>query len=112
MSTFPRLSESDVRRWVGEASFGRGQRYFRQGNILNPRRQGDTLKARCLGSRPQPYQVEVTLGPGGIAVGGSSCPVGGGGHCKHAAALLLAWLHEPDAFLEMAIADGRLGGGA
>lgn len=101
MSTFPRLTESDVRRWVGEASFGRGQRYFRQGHILNPRRQGDTLKARCLGSRPQPYQVEVTLGSGGVVAGGCSCPVGGGGHCKHAAALLLTWLHEPDAFLEV-----------
>jgi tetratricopeptide (TPR) repeat protein len=27
--------------------------------------------------------------------------VGGGGHCKHAAALLLTWLHEPDLFVEV-----------
>jgi uncharacterized Zn finger protein len=101
MTDLPQLTESDIRRWVGEASFERGQRYFRQGHILNPRRQGDALKARCLGSRPQPYHVEVTLGREGIASGECSCPVGGGGRCKHATALLLTWLHEPDAFLEV-----------
>jgi uncharacterized Zn finger protein len=101
MSELPSLTESDVRRWVGEASFERGQGYFRRGHILNPRRQGLTLKARCLGSLPRPYRVEVTLGPEGIAAGDCSCPVGAGGHCKHAAALLLAWLDDPAAFPEV-----------
>lgn len=101
MTNSPQPTESDIRRWTGERSFGRGQGYFRRGHILNPRRQGDTLKARCLGSRPQPYHVEVTLGPEGIVAGECSCPVGAGGHCKHAAALLLTWLHDPDAFLEV-----------
>ena len=91
----PRPTESDIRRWTGEASFGRGQCYFAQRNILNPRRQGDTLKARCLGSRPQPYRVTVTLGPTGIVAGHCSCPVGSGGHCKHAAALLLTAQSDP-----------------
>ena len=99
MTDLPQLTESDVRRWIGERSFGRGRGYFRGGYILNPRRQGDTLKARCLGSRPQPYHVEVTLGQEGIVAGECSCPVGRGGHCKHAAALLLTWLHQPEAFL-------------
>ena len=97
----PQLTESDIRHWTGEASFGRGQGYFHRGHILNPRRQGNTLKARCSGSRPQPYHVEVTLGSEGIVAGACSCPVGGGGHCKHAAALLLTWLHEPNTFLEV-----------
>jgi len=35
-------TESDIRRWTGEASFERGQRYFEHGHILNPRRLGDT----------------------------------------------------------------------
>ncbi len=99
MTTLPELTESDVRRWTDERSFGRGRGYFRGGYILNPRRQGDTLKARCQGSRPQPYRVEITLGPDGIASGECSCPVGAGGHCKHGVALLLTWLHQPDAFL-------------
>ncbi len=93
-----RLTESDVRRWTDERSFERGRGYFRGGYILNPRRQGDTLEARCQGSRPQPYHVEITLGPDGIASGTCSCPVGAGGHCKHTVALLLTWIHRPDAF--------------
>ena len=101
MADLPELTESDVRRWTGEASFERGERYFRTGHILDPRLQGDTLKARCLGSRPGAYHVEVTLGQQGIVSGNCSCPVGGGGHCKHAAALLLTWVHQPDAFLEV-----------
>ncbi len=99
MTTLPELTESDVRRWTDERSFGRGRGYFRGGYILNPRRQGDTLEARCQGSRPQPYRVEITLGPDGITSGECSCPVGAGGHCKHGVALLLTWLHQPDAFL-------------
>jgi uncharacterized Zn finger protein len=70
MITLPELTESDVRRWTDERSFGRGRGYFRGGYILNPRRQGNTIEARCQGSRPQPYHVEITLGrayakPGG-----------------------------------------------
>ena len=61
MSDLPKLTESDVRLWTGEASFGRGQGYFRSGYILDPRLQGNTLKARCLGSGPTPYHVEMTL---------------------------------------------------
>lgn len=95
MTDLPQLTESDIHSWTDPASFGRGQRYHRDGHIINPRRQGTTLKARCIGSRPQPYRVEITLAPGGIAHGYCSCPVGFGGHCKHAVALLLTWLHEP-----------------
>lgn len=63
------LTESDVRHWIAERSFERGRRYFQHGHILNSRCQGDTFKARCLGSRPQPYHVEVTLGQQGIITG-------------------------------------------
>lgn len=96
MTDLPQLTENDIRRWTDERSFGRGRGYFQSGRILNPRRQGNTLKARCTGSRPQPYHVEITLGPEGILAGECSCPVGAGGHCKHAVALLLTWLREPD----------------
>ena len=68
MATLPALTESDVRCWTDERSFGRGRGYFWGGYILNPRRQGDTIEARCQGSRPQPYHVEITLGPDGIAL--------------------------------------------
>jgi uncharacterized Zn finger protein len=98
MTNLPQLSEADIHGWTDPRSFGRGQRYYHSGHIINPRRQGDTLKARCIGSRPQPYRVEITLGRDGIAYGECSCPVGAGGHCKHAVALLLTWLHESSTF--------------
>lgn len=106
----PRLTEEDIREWVGPTSFQRGLQYYRQGNIAHPRRRGSTLRALCWGSRPEPYSVEVTLGPGGIDSAFCSCPVGGDGGCKHVAALLLTWLKEPEAFsasdaLEAALKD-------
>lgn len=108
MSDLPRLTASKIQRWIGEPSYGRGQRYYLLGNILNPRRQGETLKALCSGSRSQPYRVEILLGPQGIVAGACSCPVGEGGRCKHAAALLLCWLHEPDTFQDLEDLDAGL----
>jgi uncharacterized Zn finger protein len=101
MSELPQLTEADIRRWTGDESFRRGQRYFGQDAILNPCRVGMTLKAHCQGSRSQPYRVQITLGPKGMASGNCSCPVGGSGHCKHAAALLLTWLNDADAFVDV-----------
>jgi hypothetical protein len=97
----PQLTESDIRRWTGDESFRCGQRYFDQDAILNPRRAGMVLKAQCQGSRSQPYRVQITLGPKGIVSGDCSCPVGGGGYCKHAAALLLTWLDDAEAFVDV-----------
>ncbi len=45
--------QSDEWIWTGEGSFERGERYFRRGHILDPRRQGQALKARCLGFCPK-----------------------------------------------------------
>jgi len=98
MTTLLSLTENDIRTWTGDASLSKGRAYFRDGSIINPRRQGDTLKAQCIGSAAQPYRVEITLGPTGITAGHCSCPVGGGGGCKHAAALLLTWVNNAESF--------------
>jgi uncharacterized Zn finger protein len=102
MTIFPSLAEPDIRERVGVESFARGLQYYRQGMILDPRRLGNMLKARCQGSRSAPYRVEVTLDERGIVAGHCTCPVGDGGYCKHIAALLLAWLHAPENFVEVA----------
>lgn len=99
---FANLTVRDVQAWTGAASFSKGQSYFHQGAILEPRRQGTTLKARCLGSSAPSYRVEVTMENEGIGEANCSCPVGHGGHCKHVAALLLTWLDNPEAFQETA----------
>jgi uncharacterized Zn finger protein len=109
MTTLPKITEKTIRSRVGDRSLALGERYFRDGSVFNTRRQGRALKARCQGSRDEPYQVEVTLGDKGVAEATCSCPVGGGGHCKHVAAVLLAWRHEPEAFTEVEELDQALG---
>ena len=101
MTELPKLTVQDVRNWTSAAYIQRGQSYYDQGRIYNPRRQGNKIKAQCKGSMPEPYRVEITLGSQGIVSGQCSCPVGGGGRCKHGVALLLTWIHEPENFREV-----------
>jgi len=96
------LSVKDIQDWVDPATFRKGESYFHQGAITEPRRLGNTLKARCLGSSAPSYQVEATMDIGGVANAECTCPVGSSGHCKHVAALLLTWLDDPNAFVENA----------
>ena len=107
-ASLPLFSESDVRHRVGQASFDRGRRYFRDKAIFDVRREGRTLKAACHGSLPDPYYLHVTFGDNGIAEADCSCPVGDGGFCKHVAALLLTWLNDPDVFVETEPVDQAL----
>lgn len=96
-TTNPRLTEADIRQWVGERSFERAQSYVGTA-LFDTRQQGQTLKAWCEGTAPEPYAVSATLGRDGIESAQCSCPVGDGGYCKHVAALLLTWLEAPDEF--------------
>jgi tetratricopeptide (TPR) repeat protein len=97
---YPDLTVREIQDWVGPASFSRGENYFYKEAIIEPRRQGMTLKASCLGSYAPSYRVQATLVQDGIAEAKCSCPVGEGGHCKHVAALLLAWVYDPETFEE------------
>ena len=104
------ITEAVIRDRVGERSFSRGKRYFEQKAIVHPRLEGSTLRARCRGSAPLPYHLWVKMGGEGIIAADCSCPVGDGGYCKHIAALLLTWLHNPESFeegkpLEKALAE-------
>ncbi|CAN5758358.1 hypothetical protein BH23CHL2_BH23CHL2_06700 [soil metagenome] len=110
MSTPTQISEQDVQARVGAQSFQRGRSYANAGRIIATRRDGSTLKALCLGSRPVPYRLHATIGEEGVIEAECSCPVGHGGYCKHVAALLLTWRENPEAFveaidLETALAD-------
>jgi len=107
-TNIPSISSSQIRDWVGVTSLARGEAYFEGKAIDHARLQGTTLKALCQGSQPQPYRVEVTFDAQGIASAGCSCPVGDGGHCKHVAALLLAWIHMPEDFAPQQPPEDRL----
>lgn len=101
MNRVPGISEIDVQNWVGARSFQKGYHYYEDETILNPRKRGKRLIAECQGNQPMPYRVEIRLGPEGILEGSCTCTAGEGGHCKHAAALLLTWLNEPELFVEV-----------
>ena len=102
------LTSKQIRGWVDEQSFERGYRYFTEGAVSDGRLEGDTLKALCEGSSGGPYRVSVTLGERGIQSADCTCPVGGGGRCKHVAAMLLAWSDSPRRFPKVERADEAL----
>ncbi|MEF8864171.1 MAG: SWIM zinc finger family protein [Salinibacter sp.] len=108
MSDLPALSRGDVRNWTEQRFFDRGDTYFQQDRIQHPRRVGNTLKAECRGSQPQPYHVEATLDAEGILDAECSCPMGGGGYCKHVVALLLTWVESAEAFSTQASLEETL----
>lgn len=92
----PRLTEAQIRKLATPQSFERGDRYYRDGAIINPTRQGLELWADCQGS--ELYQPRATLGKGGAVASDCTCPYDWGGLCKHQVALLLTYVHEPDSF--------------
>jgi uncharacterized Zn finger protein len=104
------ITEADVRRLASEQSFNRGASYYRSGTIFEPVRQGNELRAYCHGSSYEPYRVSATLGPQGVATTHCTCPYDWGGICKHMVALLLTWVHEPEAFQAVAPLEEALAG--
>jgi uncharacterized Zn finger protein len=108
VNELPTMTDQQILDRVGGRSYERGQRYFRSGAIFDARRQGMALKARCRGSSAAAYRVEVTFDMTGITAAHCSCPVGGGGYCKHVAALLLTWQATPEAFREVEDLDAAL----
>lgn len=94
----PRLTEAHIRELASERSFERGETYYHDGSILEPIHQAKELRAQCEGSDYEPYQVSATLAEGGIAETSCTCPYDHGGICKHVVALLLTYVHEPQAF--------------
>ena len=104
MSTIPMLTEQNIRTFVGEQNFQKGEQLVRDGAIVNPEQQAMALKAYCYGSLPEPYRVQVTFDGTGITASLCSCSAGtpayGNRGCEHAAALLLAWNEQPEAFTQ------------
>src|SRR6266496_5767796 len=105
MKSIPLLTEHDIRIFVGKQNFSQGQQSVHNGAIVNPVRQGMSLKAYCYGSLPEPYHVQVAFDDTSITTTLCSCSgdtvIDGKCGCQHAAALLLAWHMQPEAFAQM-----------
>src|SRR6516164_8078541 len=104
MSIVPTLTEKNIRTFVGKQNFQKGQQLARDGAILNPEQQAMALKAYCYGSLPEPCHVQVTFDGSRISSYLCSCPAGASVYanrgCEHAAALLLTWIEQPEAFVQ------------
>jgi tetratricopeptide (TPR) repeat protein len=92
------MDESHIRKLATEGSFKRGMDYYHRGVIIEPMRQGAVLRAQCEGSGYEPYQVSAAVTEEGIEDIRCTCPYNHGGICKHAVALLLTFVHDPEAF--------------
>jgi uncharacterized Zn finger protein len=106
----PKLTEAQVRALASAQSFERGQSYYQGGAIVEPLRQGMELRAECEGSEDEPYQISVTLNTKGVEATSCTCPYDWGGICKHIVALLLAYVHNPQAIRLIESLDKMLAG--
>jgi uncharacterized Zn finger protein len=97
----PSLTVDAIQIWTGKRSFELGKRAFRTNALSSTRAEQGLLRGSCQGSATLPYRVEATLSEGGIAAAHCTCGRGEEGRCKHAAALLYAWLEEPQIFAEI-----------
>lgn len=90
----PDFTEADILRWFGPRELKKAQSYVHLVTRLAV--SADTLTARVAGTAPLPYEVDIRFSPdltGTPKISPfCSCPVGW--HCKHAAAVLLAWLQQ------------------
>ena len=106
--SLPKITEAQVRKLATPQSFERGQRYFKDGAIIEPVLQGDELRAECAGSEYEPYELSVTFDKKGVAEMDCTCPYDQGGVCKHLVALLLTCAHKPQAVRRLDSLDKML----
>ncbi len=109
MNGIPTIREEDIERQVGRRGLQRGWDYFRSAALVETYRQGQQLKAACLGSGRHPYQISIDFDDQGIRAARCTCPIGEHGHCKHVAAVLVCWREAPDRFLASEAWEDSLG---
>ncbi|GED21592.1 SWIM zinc finger family protein [Halomonas halmophila] len=86
------LTDRQLITLAGEAAFGRGQQYYRQGMVTRCSQQGTTISADVEGS--QPYRVQLRVSQRGLD-GSCNCPASEGiDFCKHCVAVAMAYRAE------------------
>jgi len=87
-----------VLAWTGQTSISKGRSYVREldGLVAQPGPNGLSLSGLAYGQ--DAYTVRATVQAGQVISGRCNCPVGDGGRCKHAAALLTRYVESPDDF--------------
>lgn len=104
------LFYSQIKREFSNASWKRGQTYFRDERVHDVRLEGEKVDGRIKGSEPTPYETSITMARGTIFNSKCSCPAHRvyETHCKHVAALAI-WVVERGSLLRAGVARGALG---
>jgi len=95
-----KITESALKSYSSPESFARGHELYLSDAVFDTFRQGAFLTGKCEGSSAPFYQLSVQLDEGGIQEASCTCPYDWGGYCKHIIALMLTYIHHPDAFIE------------
>jgi uncharacterized Zn finger protein len=95
-----RLTEELIRSLSTSQSYERGRQLYHAGAIFDAARQGNLLLGKCRGNQEPFYILQVEIDAAGVRSAQCSCPYEWGGICKHLVALLLAYLHTADDFVE------------
>ncbi len=103
MDGIPMLTEVEVRAKAAPERFERGRRYYMSGAVAEPRRLGDQLRGTV-----EAHRVSVTTAPTKIEHAHCTCDVAGERLCEHAVALILTWIHQPEAFENVDPLEARL----
>ena len=104
-----KITESVLKTLASSESFARGCELSQSGAIYDTFRQDNLLIGQCEGSSAPFYQLRVQLDEGGIQEASCTCPYDWGGYCKHIIALLLTYIHDPEAFIEQKNIEELLG---
>jgi len=104
-----KITENILKSLSSPESFTRGHNLYQSDAVFDTFRQGDILTGKCEGSSAPFYQLRVQFDEGGIQEASCTCPYNWGGYCKHIIALLLTYIHNPDAFIEQKSTKELLG---
>ncbi len=97
VTTITKLTENVIRDIFGDKTFSKGLDYYNHGYVSNTVKIGDILYSQVMGSSAKPYEVRAFINDAETSTK-CTCPVGF--MCKHGAALLLKWVHEPSSFVD------------
>ena len=102
------LDLDQVQELCSERVYRQGQRYAKSAHMTARMRVGSQLTAKFHGTRGI-YTTQLNLGRGEMDYH-CECPLSGGREpCKHAIALGLSWLEEPENFQDLDLTLARLG---
>ncbi len=96
MNDWPTLSKVEIYKWVSDEPA-----IMNYEQIHHPSRTQNSLQGLYQGALREFYRIRMTIGAKGIEAGDCSCPVGYGGRCFHAGALLFLWLEQPELFIRV-----------